>query len=313
MNNETPRTVVRKPTVIKTPRAKPPKVRKHPFWRGGFQCAAASARGSYHPDNEDSYLAPEKPPATLCVADGVGGAAHGKAASQALVKHVQTLSLATFKTPETLTDWLHQADDVVGRELARLSDRPGASTYVAAVPAWGGRRWRLSWAGDCRAYKINSKAQLECITRDDTYGNLGEPPPAGGNPDDPARMVGNGAVDKANHVQVSLPARAGLLLCSDGVHRFVKPDELEALLHTSRSLHEASRRIVQAAHRNGGHDDATVVLLKRHPWFGLSAGVWAFVFGSSLVMASLLYLNWGSYTVWANALWAALTASNQPI
>ena len=31
------------------------------------------------------------------------------------------------------------------------------------------------------------------LTCDDTFRHLGEPPPPGGAPDDPARMVGNGA------------------------------------------------------------------------------------------------------------------------
>ena len=70
-------------------------------------------------------------------------------------------------------------------------------------------RWLIAWVGDCRIYRVRTAHDepAELLTRDDTYGHLGEDPPPGGSPDDPARMVGNGAVAAPNVASVELARR----------------------------------------------------------------------------------------------------------
>src|SRR5207302_1121907 len=71
-------------------------------------------------------------------------------------------------------------------------------------------------------------AQL--LTLDDTYRHLSEQPPPGGSLDDPARMVGNGAVDAPNVRDVDLGCGEMLLLCSDGIHKHAGPRDIARLL-----------------------------------------------------------------------------------
>jgi hypothetical protein len=79
-------------------------------------------------------------------------------------------------------------------------------------------RWLIAWVGDCRIYRLRATHDepAELLTRDDTYRHLGEAPPPGGSPDDPARMVGNGAIADPNVASVQLGDGEMLVLCSDG-------------------------------------------------------------------------------------------------
>lgn len=244
------------------------------WWRGGFEAAAASARGSYHPENEDSTLLKAPPPALVAVADGVGGGAQGKLASLTLIECIRELTPALLAREEPLRQWLHDADTAVAQEIAAHTDKPGASTFVAAAPLYGGRRWRLTWAGDCRAYRITANNHVGQLTLDDTYANHGEPPPPGASPDDPARMVGSGAVDSPNQAGTALRGGEILLLCSDGVHKYVTEQEILALMRAPETLQARCQKLVAQAHANGGTDDATAVAIERRRWFGLGEFVW---------------------------------------
>ena len=89
----------------------------------------------------------------------------------------------------------------IARSHARSrSTRPRPARRPSRCARGDGRllsRWLIAWVGDCRIYRVRAAHDepAELLTRDDTYGHLGEEPPPGGSPDDPARMVGNGAVD----------------------------------------------------------------------------------------------------------------------
>src|SRR5437879_1075020 len=77
---------------------------------------------------------------------------------------------------------------------------------LGAAPGSRLSRWLVAWVGDCRVYRVGAADHeaAELLTRDDTYRHLDEASPPGGSPDDPARMIGNGAVDAPNVRQVDL-------------------------------------------------------------------------------------------------------------
>jgi serine/threonine protein phosphatase PrpC len=118
------------------------------------------------------------------------------------------------------------ADRAIARRIARQTDRPGAATLAlcARLDTFASR-WLVAWVGDCRVYRHAGHvgAALELLTRDDTFGELAETPPAGGSLDDPARMVGNGAVAHPGVANHALARGAFLVLCSDGVHKHPGP------------------------------------------------------------------------------------------
>jgi serine/threonine protein phosphatase PrpC len=267
-------------TPLSTPVSRP-RARR---WRGGLEAAFASAAGPHHASNEDCCIhAPSAAAPVLCaVADGVGGGAHGDVASNALIRHCAEAPARVYRAPEALAEWLRQGDAVVREAIARRSERAGATTLVAAWFLSAGRAYVVN-VGDCRAYRLSPRLfgqgyRIRQLTVDQTYGNLGRPPPPGGKADDPARMVGVGAVGTPPVLREKLGAGEMLLLCSDGLHKFVADAEIAALVGRESgrdaSLEDICHALVRAAQDGGSHDDVSALLVKRHGWFGADAGYW---------------------------------------
>ena len=228
--------------------------------------AAASSRGGRHKVNEDSHsrLAGNAP--VFVVADGVGGGAMAAWASRHLVTRLHESLEGRSLDVESLRDALLEADRDVGRGIARRTSRSGAATV--ALCAGTGKllsQWLVGWVGDCRVYRLGTApgAPPQLLTRDDTYRNLGETPPPGGSPDDPARMIGNGAVTAPNVEVIDLDWGETLLLCSDGVHKHVDPDEMGRVLHAQVPLARRCLRLLEVARLHGSLDDATVLVVQR--------------------------------------------------
>jgi len=228
--------------------------------------AAASSASEHHAVNEDSHSRLDGAAPIFVVADGVGGGAMAAWASRHLVNRLHRSLERRPVDAEALREALLAADRDVGRSIARRTSQSGAAT-VALCAGTGAflSRWYVGWVGDCRAYRVGaSPAQAPLLlTRDDTYRNLGEGPPPGGSPDDPARMVGNGAVSQPNVACVGLRAGEALLLCSDGVHKHVSADEMAHAVRAASPLAERCLRILQAARARGSVDDATVLIVRR--------------------------------------------------
>ena len=131
--------------------------------------------------------------------------------------------------------------------------------------------WLVAWVGDCRVYRLPAEAgaPAHLLTRDDTYRNLDEDPPPGGSANDPARMIGNGAVVAPNVTQAALAAHEMLVLMSDGVHRHLDASDIGRILHADAPLARRCLRLVEAARANGSEDDATVLVVQRgsFPWW----------------------------------------------
>jgi serine/threonine protein phosphatase PrpC len=266
VNAETP---VRLPQALAMP---------HPAqwrWRGGLTAAYASEAGSGHARNEDccSHAPSAERPGFCGVADGVGGGAHGDIASSVLLEHCAQASKETYRDPARLVDWLTRADTQVREAIARRTDQTGAATLAAAWFPSQGTAYLLN-VGDCRIYQLRPRKQryaIEQLTVDQTYASFAQQPPPHGKPEDPARMVGTGAVGVPPVVKAQIRRRELLLLCSDGVHKYVSDEQIAALvsdgLSEGRPLERICAALVGAAKRNGSHDDASALLVMRRPWF----------------------------------------------
>ncbi len=230
--------------------------------------AAASARGRHHPVNEDSHSALNRAWPLYVVADGVGGGAMASWTSRELVRRLHA-ALDRHRVDErALSAALLDADREVALAMAKHTTESGAAT-IALCAATGNllSRWLIAWVGDCRIYRVRAgPVELaELLTRDDTYLHLGEAPPLGGSPDDPARMVGNGAVDAPNVTGVQLGDDEMLVLCSDGLHKHVDPRDIHRQLRARAPLARCCGRLVELARSHGSSDDATVLVIHRNP------------------------------------------------
>lgn len=267
----------------------------HPSWQwhGGLTAAYASEPGSGHAHNEDccSHVPSGERPGFCGVADGVGGGAHGEIASSVLLAHCAQAVEATYSDPARLVEWLIRADTQVRQAIARRTHRTGAATLAAAWFPSNSTAYLLN-VGDCRVYKLRPRTRryaIQRLTVDQTYASLAQQPPPNGNPEDPARMVGVGAVGIPPVVKTQIRSRELLLLCSDGVHKFVSDEQIAQVvssgLEDGSSLKAICDALVRRAKQNGSHDDASALLVLRRPRF---APRW--VYGCALAAALLLCL-----------------------
>jgi len=244
-------------------------------WQSGLTAAYASEPGSGRARNEDccSHVPSAERPGFCGVADGVGGGAHGEIASSVLLAHCAQAPKSTYRNPVGLLDWLARADSQVREAIARRGHQSGAATLAAAWFPSQGTAYLLN-VGDCRVYQLRPQKHryaIQQLTVDQTYASFDQQPPPNGKPDDPARMVGTGAVGVPPVVKAQIRQRELLLLCSDGVHKFVSDEQMAEVvsggIDSGSSLGSICNALVHAAKRNGSHDDASALLVLRRPWF----------------------------------------------
>ena len=252
-----------------------------------LDAAAASVRGRQREVNEDWHSALDGSAPIYVVADGVGGGAMAAHASRELVSRLHASLDGRRVDGAAIRRALLRADREVGRSIARSTSSSGAAT-VALCAGRGPllSRWLIAWVGDCRVYRVGAGAEApaQLLTVDDTYGRLREAPPPGGSRDDPARMVGNGAVDVPNVDEIALRGGDMLVLCSDGVHKHVEPRELSRVLRGPAPLARRCGRLLALARARGSRDDATVLVVRREPRWARLAGLAA----AAMLLAAFL-------------------------
>jgi protein phosphatase len=233
---------------------------------GHIDAAVASSCGSQHDSNEDAHSALGSPGRMFVVADGVGGGAMAQMASRLLVSHLHETLGAHRVDADRVRKAMLDADRAIAQRITQVTDSPGAATVALCAPVnVFASRWLVAWVGDCRVYRLAMRGEprIELLTRDDTFRYLNEVPPSGGSLDDPARMVGNGATAGASVARHDLACGDLLVLCSDGVHKFVEADDWCRLLRQSVPLARRCEELIALARVNGSVDDATVLLLQR--------------------------------------------------
>ena len=217
--------------------------------------------------NQDA-MAANQPTGFFAVADGVGGGSYGEIASQIALN---TLEQANDLSPQGLIELLQQADEKVAFALAKLTHAPGATTLAAL---WIKRyRAHLLWVGDVRVLHFRAtrsrKWSLLWKSQDQTYAAMGERPSDGGDMEDPARMVGTGRIESPGIRVFPLRANDILLICSDGLHRYIDETEISRLITVSirlgKNLEDIARVLALQAKRNNSVDDISVLLLMRPP------------------------------------------------
>jgi protein phosphatase len=138
-------------------------------------------------------------------------------------------------------------------------------------------------------------APAQLLTVDDTYRTLRETPPPGGSAEDPARMVGNGAVLAPNVEQVALGRGEMLVLCSDGVHKHLDAGDLARVLRAPAPLERRCWRLLALARARGSSDDATVLVVHRErrpaPFARLALGVLAFAGVAAALAAAFMVMQ----------------------
>jgi PPM family protein phosphatase len=263
-----------------------------------LEAAVASLRGPKREVNEDWHSTLDGETPLFVVADGVGGGAMAARASRELVSQLHASLGHGRVDAAAIRDALLVADREVRRSIASHTSASGAATV--ALCAGRGRllsKWLIGWVGDCRVYRLREGVDepAELLTVDDTYRQLREIPPPGGSSDDPARMVGNGAVLAPNVGQTVLAPGEMLLLCSDGVHKHLEARELGRVMRGSAPLLRRCRRLLALARAHGSSDDATVLVVRPEPrrarLVGFAAGAILFAVIVAALAATLMVMQ----------------------
>ena len=240
---------------------------------------AATDVGQVREVNEDSYLAA---PPLFVVADGMGGHDGGDVASRIVVEEFARLAEEGYDprrgsqaVAETLAA-CHERITAYAEEQARLTGRDfqaGTTAVVALLvedDAPDGRtpNWLLANVGDSRIYRFVD-GDLEQVSVDHSLvqelvdeGMLTREEMAV----HPARHVvtralGGPELEDADYFLLPLPSAERLVLCSDGVTEMIDDDEVAAILAEATDPRDAADRLVEAAVRAGGRDNATAVVV----------------------------------------------------
>ncbi|MFK8077926.1 MAG: PP2C family serine/threonine-protein phosphatase [Granulosicoccus sp.] len=228
-----------------------------------FSCAA-SELGHVRKINEDSFL-DAREQSLWVVADGMGGHSRGDRASQCVIEHTHEFKeLGTAK--ESLTDILKRLGSANKACRESSGDQVMGST-VAALYLHEPHAYIL-WAGDSRVYR---QRDGECSQLTDDHSlvqelyRLGELT-ADEAENHPSSNVITRAIGVADQIdiqvrQVDLNAGDRFLLCSDGLFKDVKPDEVAANLALP-SPRQALDELVTLALRRGGTDNVTGIVVQ---------------------------------------------------
>lgn len=223
--------------------------------------------GEVRSENEDTFL--ELPEAGVwLVADGMGGHANGRFASQAVARAV-----ASIAVPDALVDACVEIVAAVEdanaeiHDLALESGQRMGTTFVALVLREA--EFAVLWAGDSRAYLFRDGA-LHPLTSDHSQvqtlidSGLLTPDEAAAHP---MRHVLTRAVGAEEEIEIdAIRGHAQpndiFLLCSDGLHGLMPEDQIAAFL--ARSGVRACEELVEQCLALGAPDNVTVTLVAVH-------------------------------------------------
>jgi protein phosphatase len=242
---------------------------------------AVSDVGMRRKNNEDSYLRDDHLNLYV-VADGMGGYAAGDVAS---AEAVDTIFSMVSRNSNQIEAFVAEPTRESARLLKRLlesavqnacymtfglaemsPERQGMGTTISALLI-AGEYGATAQVGDSRVYCIRDGAAIQ-LTVDHTLVNwqvregIITPEQA---LTSPHRNVITRAVGNKDFVQVDTQIfqvhhQDTFLLCSDGLHGYLKDEEIPHLL--SYGIEEASRQFIQLACDRGGKDNITSILVQ---------------------------------------------------
>ena len=229
--------------------------------------------------NEDACAAsPDDGAFVVC--DGMGGAAAGEVASRlAAETFLGHLDSSTWngnrsaKPRARLAAAINAANQAVHQQSRQSPQLSGMGTTLVALLHTPAALW-LAHVGDSRCYRLR-RGHLQQLTNDHSL--VEEQLRAGQiTPDQAARSPIRNLITRAIGSEATVEAEIQsrriqqgdlYLLTSDGLTRDIAESEIESILTaipshaTQPSLVQACEALIDAANRNGGHDNITVLLV----------------------------------------------------
>lgn len=246
-----------------------------------LRSSARTSVGQVRENNEDNVrLWSADGFVVAVVADGMGGAVAGEEASRIAVQTMEDGEyLHTSETsPVNLSDdqavsWLSETIRSANTNIVqRASKEPelrgmGTTMTVAFVR---NNHSIIAHVGDSRAYLVDGQTgRITQITADHSFvealvaaGHLTHEQAE----EHPMRNVLYRALGQNDDIDVDIyetHLRSGdrIVLCSDGLTRHVKPNEIATLVVDAQDLDDASQELIDLANARGGEDNVSVIVI----------------------------------------------------
>ena len=229
--------------------------------------------GRVRAENQDAFYTNEQPignlPNLFVVADGMGGHAGGKQASEtALQAIIEYIENSKEKNPNILFEKaVQKANQAVYKE-ANEKDLQGMGTTVV-LASIDGRTLSIANVGDSRLYVV-SPGSITQITRDHSLveemvrmGEL-ERSKARLHPEKNVitRAVGAAESCKVDFFKIGLEDEESVLMCSDGLSNMLDDEQIRNIMNSQRDVIEKTQKLVEAANNSGGKDNITVIVVE---------------------------------------------------
>lgn len=223
--------------------------------------------GRVRSENEDSYLCND----TLglyAVADGIGGLPSGAQASQlsvtALQKIVAEHAVGTKLNYERILTEINDQVFQLGRVISPQFGIGSTLTFVHVT----GVKLHFGHVGDSNAFRLRSKV-LQQLTVDHTIETELKARAARGEPlgllmenrNALTRCIGQPPPLEADLFAHTILPHDRYLLCSDGISRFIPPEEIVKFMQEAADPEAAVNALVDRANERGGLDNSTGVAL----------------------------------------------------
>ncbi len=223
--------------------------------------------------NQDYLYTSEQPvgrlPNLFLVADGMGGHNAGDYASRAAVEIIvkEISDSEEGSAVRILGQAISCANEFIYRKSEESVEFEGMGTTVVAATIADGVL-QVANVGDSRLYVIGKEVRQ--VTRDHSLveemvrmGGLGKSE-ARNHPDKNiiTRAVGVSDTVEPDYFAVKLNEGELVLMCTDGLTNMLEDEEIRMILSGARDIVEKAQELVNAANKNGGKDNITVVLIE---------------------------------------------------
>ena len=223
--------------------------------------SAKTDPGNREGENEDT-IGWDESRCVWFVADGMGGHAAGRTASEIACK---TLLEADPSAP--VSDQLVAAHEAIVEAADRDDALSGMGT-TAVVVFFEGSNAEISWVGDSRAY-LWRRGELRQLSRDHSFlevmraQNLLTEEQLRADPRSNLVTQTLGLGDPQPSVEnVALRHGDRILLCSDGLNDEVPDEHIQDILTKHHEVEPAVNELVATALENGGRDNTSVIVVE---------------------------------------------------
>lgn len=221
-----------------------------------------SKKSTERDDNQDNYVDHvTENHALFAVADGVGGLAFGDVASK---RAVEVFSQLTIPPTTSLELFFEDANKQILKESEQRNRLMG-STLVSVMINLQTHEISIAHVGDSRAYIFSQHGMWH--TQDDTLvqelvemGIITEEQ-AFDHPNKNRLNKALGSCDEldVNTYSTTLLDSSTILLCTDGLHDYVRDEEIRMIALTE-SPEDAAKHLVRKARKNNSKDDITIII-----------------------------------------------------